>query len=59
MSTSWSKWLWEDSAPTFSSREDLGLRCGVLVLVLKLGFGVYISEIGFRCFMFWESGVDV
>ena len=26
---------------------------------MELGFGVYISEIGFRCFVFWESGVDV
>jgi hypothetical protein len=40
-------------------REDLGLRFGVLVLVLELGFGVYISELGFRWFVFWESWAHV
>ena len=40
-------------------RESLGLRFGVWVWVLKLGFGVYISEFGFRCFVSWESGINV
>jgi hypothetical protein len=60
LSTSRSKWAWRDSAPTFSSPTGgFGSKVSVLVLVLELGFGVYISELGFRWFVFWESWAHV